>query len=139
MREPVAGHPPGIFRPVPTTWYAAEIVFRQRHDYSVEIDRDVGQLPTDLGDGDDGVTPSSIESREGMWVPVRKDLYFSGDRTADLEENVVAFLGELQRNDVGDGRWMSRDVNVGRFVVSRGLSLSILRAPQGRFTFVRDL
>jgi len=117
MREPVTGHAPGIFRPVPTAWYTTEILSREHHDYPIEIDRDVGQLPTSLGDGDDRVTPSSIENCKRMWVPVGRDLYFLGDGAAGPEENVVAFPGEPQGNDVGYRRRMFQDVNVGRLVV----------------------
>ena len=102
MRESVTGHPSGIFRPVPTPWYATEVVLCEHRDYPVEVNCDIEQLPACLGDGDDGVTPPSLEDSEGMSVPIRRNLCFRGDRTAGLEEGVVAFSGEFQRDDVGD-------------------------------------
>lgn len=106
MRESVARYPPGIFRPVSTPWYATEVVFREHRDDPVEINRDVGQLLTSLGDGDDWVTSSSVEGCEGMSVPTGRDLYFQRGGAANLEEGVVSFSRELQRNDVGDRRRM---------------------------------
>ena len=75
---------------------------------------------------------SSIESHEGIRVPLGRDLYLSGYGAMGLEESAVAFSREIQRNDVdGTGR-IFRDVR------ARSLSLSFLNAPRGEFTFVES-
>ena len=136
MRESVTRHPSGIFRPVPTPWHAAEIFFLEYRYCPVEIDRDVGQPPTNLGDRNDGIAPSSVKSHEGIWVFVGRGLYLPGYGAVCLEEGVVVFSGVLQGNDMGDQRRMFHNVNAGNLVVSRGLSLSFLNTPRGEFVFV---
>jgi len=131
----MAGHPSGGFRPIPAPRHATETVFREYRDCPVEIDRDVGQLPASLGYRDDGVTPSSFENRKGIRVPARWDLYLPGHGTMYLEESIVSFSGKIQRNHVDNRRRILCDVNAGGLVISRGLGLSLLNAPQGELIF----
>ena len=138
MCESVTGDPSGIFRPISTAWQTTEIFFREYLDCPVEIDRDVGQLPVNLGDRNDGVVTSSIKCREGIRVLLGRVLYLRRHESAGPEESVVTFCGELQRNDVGDQRRIFRDVNAGGLAVSRGLGLGLLGAPRGEFIFVES-
>lgn len=101
MRESVTGNPSGICRPVSTAWHTTEIFFREYLDCPVEIGRDIGQLPANLSNGNDGVVTFSIENHEGVRVPLGGDLYLLGHGPTGQEESVVAFSRELQRNDVG--------------------------------------
>jgi len=138
MCESVTGDPCCIFRPISTAWQAAEIFFREYLDCPFEIDHDVGQLPANLGDRNDGVVTSSIECREGIRVFLGRFLYLRRHGSAGLEESVVAFSGELRRNDVGDQGRIFRDVNARGLATSRGLSLGLLGAPRGKLVFVES-
>ena len=138
MRESVTGDPSGIFRPVSTAWHTTKIFLREYHDCPVEINRDVGQLPANLCDRNNGVATSSVESRGGIRVLLSRDFYLTGHGTAGPEESVVSFSGELQRSDVGDQGRRFCDVNAGRFIISQSLSLSFLNAPRDEFVFVES-
>lgn len=92
MGESVAGH--AALGPISTPWDTTEIVFVEGCDRPVEVNRDLGQLSAGLGDINDRVTSSHLERREGVRIPVFRDLYFRRQRTVELKEGLVCFLGE---------------------------------------------
>lgn len=132
MREPVTGHPSVVFRPVAAPWHAAKVGSREYHGFPFEIDRETRQHPASLGDGDDGVTPFSIEGHEGVRFPIRRYLYFLGDGAVCLEQGIVVFSRKPQGADGGGKRRGFCVVKAGRLIASRYLGLSLPDA-QGEF------